>query len=350
MFVGVGAARVARPLRHRPSEPALHRVRRRDRCDRGKRAPAWRRSRRAGASARQLLAEMDGYEHTQGIIVLAATTVPHPGPALLRAGPVHRQDTWSAADAGGAGAIFFAVDCRDKPLAADVDLAPSSAGPPGSAALDLATWSTRRRCAVRRTPRSPPGTWTRHSIDPARISRPSLALDADERRIVATTRPATPSSPPCCRSPIRCTRSRSPRWHVLGSTQQLPVRERHLHRRRRARRRPAVRLGGRAAELLAFGPARPRVRRPGPGPRSAGDGAANGACPTTRRAGVATHSRRCSSARTSSQPGIQRRHIRRDRRRVPAPAPHAGRTSDHDPHANRAGLEPSSRPASSTRP
>ena len=124
MFVGVGAARVRDLFAEaRKRAPAIIFVDEVDAIG----------QRRAGIGAvvandereqtlNQLLSEMDGFDMTQGIVVLAATNRPEVlDPALLRPGRFDRQITIPLPTLDERAAIL-AVHCRGKQLAPDVDL------------------------------------------------------------------------------------------------------------------------------------------------------------------------------------------------------------------------------------
>src|ERR1035438_3843313 len=86
----------------------------------------------------QLLAEMDGFEMTQGIVVLAATNRPEVlDPALLRPGRFDRQITIPLPTLAERAAIL-AVHSRGKRLGPDVDLMVVARGTPGFSGADLA--------------------------------------------------------------------------------------------------------------------------------------------------------------------------------------------------------------------
>src|SRR5262245_36061772 len=140
MFVGVGAARVRDLFSEaRKRAPAIIFVDEVDAIG----------QRRAGSGAvvandereqtlNQLLSEMDGFDMTQGLVVLAATNRPEVlDPALLRPGRFDRQITIPLPNLQERAEIL-AVHCRDKKLAADVDLVVVARGTPGFSGADLA--------------------------------------------------------------------------------------------------------------------------------------------------------------------------------------------------------------------
>ncbi|HEX3189970.1 MAG TPA: ATP-dependent metallopeptidase FtsH/Yme1/Tma family protein, partial [Streptosporangiaceae bacterium] len=133
LFVGVGASRVRDLFEQaRKRAPAIIFIDEVDAIG----------QRRAGSGAvvsndereqtlNQLLAEMDGFEPSAGIVVLAATNRPEIlDPALLRPGRFDRQVTIPLPNVSERAAIL-AVHCRGKKLAADVDLDAIARGTPG---------------------------------------------------------------------------------------------------------------------------------------------------------------------------------------------------------------------------
>src|SRR5579863_5869824 len=140
MFVGVGAARVRDLFSEaRKRAPAIIFIDEIDAIG----------QRRSGTGAvvsndereqtlNQLLAEMDGFDPSMGIVVLAATNRPEVlDPALLRPGRFDRQVTIPLPNVNERAAIL-AVHCRGKKLASDVDLNAIARGTPGFSGADLA--------------------------------------------------------------------------------------------------------------------------------------------------------------------------------------------------------------------
>jgi ATP-dependent Zn proteases len=93
----------------------------------------------------QLLAEMDGFEPSAGIVVLAATNRPEIlDPALLRPGPVRPAGHDPAAERHGERAAILAVHCRARSWPATWNLDAVARGTPGFSGADLANLATRR--------------------------------------------------------------------------------------------------------------------------------------------------------------------------------------------------------------
>ena len=159
----------------------------------------------------QILTEMDGFDGTEGVVVLGATNRPEIlDPALLRPGRFDRRLTISAPDRAGRRAILD-VHVRDVPLADDVNLDSVAATTSGMVGAELrnlvneaAILAARRGTSASRPPTSAMH-WRRSCW-----GRP--AASCCRRRNVAgrpTTRPATPSSACSPRAPIPFGRFRS---------------------------------------------------------------------------------------------------------------------------------------------
>ena len=260
MFVGVGAARVRDLFAEaRKRAPAIIFIDEIDAIG----------QRRAGSGAvvsndereqtlNQLLSEMDGFDMAQGIVVLGATNRPEVlDPALLRPGRFDRQVTIPLPTLTERAAIL-AVHCRGKRLGADVDLNVVARGTPGFSGADLANLANEAAIfAVRENrevltaadfderpgpdPARPPGGLQRAAArgesTRSRSTRPGHAL------VAALSEHADPVAKVTI----------LPAGQTLGVTQQLPLVERHLYGEDYLTDSLAVRLGGRAAELVELG-------------------------------------------------------------------------------------------------
>ena len=204
----------------------------------------------------QMLAEMDGFETTEGIVILAATNRPDIlDPALLRPGRFDRQIIVPLPEADERLAILK-VHARDKRLGPDVDLDTMAKATPGMSGADLANLVNEAALfAVRR------GSVQIERIDfeNARdrvvlgASRESLVLTAEEKRatayhegghaILATV---LPNSDPLHKVTIL------PRGMALGVTWTLPE-ERHTYSREYFEDVICKAMGGRVAEKIVFG-------------------------------------------------------------------------------------------------
>ncbi len=258
MFVGVGAARVRDLFETaRRQRPCIVFVDEIDAIGRKRGAGVGGGHDEREQALNQLLAELDGFEPTEGIVVLAATNRPDIlDPALLRAGRFDRQIVIPLPTQDERAAIL-GVHCRDKPLGDDVDLELLARGTPGMSGAELANLVNEAAltAARRRADRI-----SAADLDAARdrvlmgIRRTSLALSDDERQVIAHHEAGhavlahlLPHADPVHKVTIL------PTGMALGVTHQLPVRDRFLQQRPQLDDALAVRLGGRAAELLVFG-------------------------------------------------------------------------------------------------
>ncbi|MBO0655739.1 ATP-dependent zinc metalloprotease FtsH [Streptomyces triculaminicus] len=259
MFVGVGASRV-RDLfdEARKRAPSIIFI---DEIDAvgGRRGGG---SRLGGNDEReqtlnQLLAEMDGFDQSSGIVVIAATNRPDAlDPALLRPGRFDRQVTVPLPNQAERSAILT-VHSRGKTLAPDVDLNIVARATPGFSGADLANLVNEAAINAVRQDRS---TLVAEDLDAARdrvlLGRreTSNALLPEERRSVAVHESGHALVAALCEhaDPVAKV-TILPAGVSLGVTEQLPEAERHLYTEGYLTDLLAVRLGGRAAELTVFG-------------------------------------------------------------------------------------------------
>jgi cell division protease FtsH len=205
----------------------------------------------------QLLAEMDGFDPSTGVVVLAATNRPEVlDPALLRPGRFDRQVTIPLPNVTERAAIL-AVHCRGKKLAPDVDLDVIARGTPGFSGADLANLANEAAIVAVRAGRD---TLTAADFDEARdriiLGRreDSNVLLPEEKHAVAVHESGhalvaalSEHADPVAKVTIL------PAGQALGVTEQLPLVERHMYTEDYLRDSLAVRLGGRAAELVVLG-------------------------------------------------------------------------------------------------
>ena len=258
MFVGVGAARVRDLFKTaRQSKPAIVFVDEIDAIGRKRGAGVGGGHDEREQTLNQLLAEMDGFEATEGIVMMAATNRPDIlDPALLRAGRFDRQVIVPLPSLEERIAILV-VHGRTKRLGPDVDFALVARGTPGMSGADLGNLVNEAALiAVRRGA----AEVTQADLEAARdrimmgLQRTALVLSPEEKRLVAyheaghaVLAELLPNTDPVHRVTIL------PTGMALGATQQLPLAERQLHQRPYIEDALAVRLGGRAAEELVFG-------------------------------------------------------------------------------------------------
>jgi cell division protease FtsH len=259
LFVGVGAARVRDLFAEaRKRSPCIIFIDEIDAIG----------QRRAGSGAyvandereqtlNQLLSEMDGFDEAQGIVVLGATNRPEVlDPALLRPGRFDRQITIPLPTLTERAAIL-AVHSRGKRLDPDVDLNVVARGTPGFSGADLANLVNEAAINAVRAGRE---QITMADFNDAR-DRIILGSRADsnlllpeEKRAVAIHESGhalvaalSPHADPVAKVTIL------PAGQALGVTEQLPLVEHHLYGEDYLTESLAIRLGGRAAELVVLG-------------------------------------------------------------------------------------------------
>jgi len=204
----------------------------------------------------QILAEMDGFEGHEAVVVLAATNRPDVlDPALLRPGRFDRHITLELPDLGARLAILK-VHARGVPLADDVDLAGVAAGTPGFSGADLKNLVNEAAMAAAREDLD--RVSSRHfEMMRDRIIMGSLrtmAIHDEERHRLAVHESGhtavayfLPDTDPLHKVTI------IPRGRALGGTHQVPEIERHTLSEDYLRSRLSVMLGGRAAERTFLG-------------------------------------------------------------------------------------------------
>ena len=259
MFVGVGAARVRDLFEQaRKAAPCIIFI---DELD------ALGRSRSSGAiggydekeqTLNQLLAELDGFDPSVGVILLAATNRPEIlDPALLRAGRFDRQVLVDRPDKGGRLAIL-SVHVRKIRIGNDVDLDKLAALTAGLTGADIANLINEAAIAATRRNAAEVGmedfTVAIERIV-AGVEKKSRVLSKEERRRVAyhemghaLVAASLPGVDPVHKVSI------IPRGvGALGYTMQRPTEDRFLLAASELKNRIAVLMGGRAAEQLIFG-------------------------------------------------------------------------------------------------
>ncbi len=259
MFVGVGAARV-RDLfdQARQSAPAIIFIDELDALGRARGAYGPGGHDEKEQTLNQLLAEMDGFDPSVGVIILGATNRPEIlDPALLRAGRFDRQVLVDRPDLKGRLDVLH-VHVRKVKLAPDVDLGQVAAITPGFAGADLA--NLVNEAALLATRRGADAVTTADLTAAIErivggLEKKTRVLNPHERETVAyhemghaLVAMALPGMDPVQKVSI------IPRGiSALGYTIQRPTGDRFLMSRDEIERRMAVLLGGRAAELLVFG-------------------------------------------------------------------------------------------------
>jgi cell division protease FtsH len=207
----------------------------------------------------QLLAEMDGFDPAAGVVVLAATNRPETlDPALLRPGRFDRQVEIPLPNLRERTAIL-AVHAKGKQLGPDVDLEAVARATPGFSGADLANLLNEAAIVAVRAERdvisASDFSEARDRILLGRREATNALLPEEKRAVAvhesghAIVAALSPHADPVAKVTIL------PAGQALGVTEQLPVDERHLYPESYLKDTLAVRLGGRAAELIVLGEA-----------------------------------------------------------------------------------------------
>ena len=205
----------------------------------------------------QMLAEMDGFEATEGIVMMAATNRPDIlDPALLRPGRFDRQVIVPLPELDDRREILD-VHVKSKRMAPDVDLNVVARGTPGMAGADLANLINEAALiAVRGGDHEITGNHLEQARDRVLMGqkREATVLNAEERERVAyhesghaIAAAILPNADPLHKVSI------IPRGMALGVTMTLPEEDRYLLRESYIADELVKLLGGRMAEDLVFG-------------------------------------------------------------------------------------------------
>jgi len=204
----------------------------------------------------QMLAEMDGFETSEGIVILAATNRPDIlDPALLRPGRFDRQIVVPLPESEERHAILK-VHSRDKRMGPDVDLEVMAKATPGMSGADLANLVNEAALfAVRRNSQQVERIDFENARDRVVMGarRESLVLSAEERRATAihegghaVLTVVLPHADPLHKVTIL------PRGMALGVTWSLPE-ERHTYSKDFFEDVICRAMGGRVAEKIVYG-------------------------------------------------------------------------------------------------
>ena len=204
----------------------------------------------------QMLSEMDGFETSEGIVIMAATNRPDIlDPALLRPGRFDRQIVVPLPEYEERLAILE-VHARDKRMGADVDLTTMARATPGMAGADLANLVNEAALiAVRRNSQHIERIDFENARDRVVLGarRESMVLTAEEKRATAyheaghaLLATVLPNGDPLHKVTIL------PRGMALGVTWSLPQ-ERHTYSKDYFEDTICKAMGGRVAERVVFG-------------------------------------------------------------------------------------------------
>ncbi|HEX2191589.1 MAG TPA: ATP-dependent zinc metalloprotease FtsH [Acidimicrobiales bacterium] len=257
MFVGVGASRV-RDLfvQAKVSAPAIVFVDEIDAVGRHRGAGLGGGHDEREQTLNQLLVEMDGFDTTAGVILIAATNRPDIlDPALLRPGRFDRQIVVDRPDLEGRRAILN-VHAKGKPLAKGVDMEVLARRTPGFTGADLANLMNEAALLTARRGFEEIGMpQLEEAIDRviAGPERKSRLICDEEKRVIAyhegghaLVGHALPHADPIHKISIIA------RGRALGWTLALPTEDKYLVSRSQLRDQLAMLLGGRTAEELIF--------------------------------------------------------------------------------------------------
>ncbi len=258
MFVGVGAARVRDLFKQaRRAAPCIIFIDELDALGRSRLAGGFGGIDEKEQTLNQLLAELDGFDPSTGVILLAATNRPETlDPALLRAGRFDRQVLVDRPDRKGRLEILN-VHVRKVKLAPDTDLDAVAGATTGFTGADIANLVNEAAIiATRRNATTVAGSDFIQAIERivAGIEKKSRVLNKEERKRVAyhemghaLVAASLPGVDPILKVSI------IPRGvGALGYTMQRPTEDRFLLARSDLENRIAVLAGGRAAESLVF--------------------------------------------------------------------------------------------------
>ena len=258
MFVGVGASRVRDLFQTaRKQAPAIVFVDEIDSIGRKRGAGLGGGHDEREQTLNQMLAEMDGFDTSAGVVMIAATNRPDIlDPALLRPGRFDRQIVVPLPDLEERLPILQ-VHCKGKRMAPDVDLTVVARGTPGMSGADLANLVNEAALhAVRRGSLDIAMEDFESARDRVLLGqrRESMVLsEAEKERIAyhegghAVLAYVLEHADPVHKVTIL------PTGMALGVTHQLPMEERHIHPRQYIEDMLCVRMGGRVAELLVYG-------------------------------------------------------------------------------------------------
>jgi cell division protease FtsH len=257
MFVGVGAARVRDMFEQaKKNAPCIVFIDEIDAVGRQRGAGLGGGNDEREQTLNQLLVEMDGFEGTSGVIVIAATNRPDVlDPALLRPGRFDRQIGVDAPDLAGRHMILK-VHSRGKPMAPDIDLLSIARRTPGFTGADLANVLNEAALLTARQNQKLIGNRALDEAIDRVIAGPqrSTRLMSETEKLItayhegghALVAAALPGTDPVHKITIL------PRGRALGYTMVLPDEDKYSQTRSEMLDKLAYMLGGRAAEEMVF--------------------------------------------------------------------------------------------------
>lgn len=257
MFVGVGASRVRSMFedakKHAPCIIFIDEI---DAVGRSRGGGIGGGNDEREQTLNQLLVEMDGFDTTEGVILVAATNRPDVlDPALLRPGRFDRQVVVNHPDLKGRTEILK-VHAKKVPIAANVELETIARGTPGFSGADLENLVNEAALWAARQNKQEVGVIDFEMAKDKIMmgaERKSMMLTDEEKRVTAyheaghtLVAKLLPGTDPVHKVSI------IPRGRALGVTLQLPTTDRHNYTKEFLYNTLAILLGGRVAEELVF--------------------------------------------------------------------------------------------------
>ncbi|KTD34755.1 cell division protease ftsH [Legionella moravica] len=258
MFVGVGASRVRdmfeQAKKHAPCIIFIDEI---DAVGRHRGAGLGGGHDEREQTLNQLLVEMDGFEGSEGVIVVAATNRPDVlDPALLRPGRFDRQVVVPLPDIRGREQILR-VHLQKVPVDNSVEVMDIARGTPGFSGADLSNLVNEAALFAARANKRKVGMI---ELEKAKdkimmgTERRSMVMDDNEKKLTAYHEAghaivglSVPEHDPVYKVSI------IPRGRALGVTMFLPEQDRYSHSKRRLESQLSSLFGGRIAEELIFG-------------------------------------------------------------------------------------------------
>ena len=257
MFVGVGASRVRDLFEEgRRNAPCILFIDEIDAVGRSRGAGMGSGNDEREQTLTQLLVEMDGFDATEGIIVIASTNRPDVlDPALMRPGRFDRQVYVSLPDVRGREAIL-GVHAEKVKMASDVELRIIARGTPGFSGADLRNLINEAALFAARSNRKEVTLaeleWARDKVMMG-PERKSMVMSEDERKTTAyheaghaLVSALLPNADPIHKVTI------IPRGRALGVTAYLPENDNRSYDVEYLSNRITIAMGGRAAEEVIF--------------------------------------------------------------------------------------------------
>ena len=258
MFVGVGASRVRDMFAQaKKNSPCIIFIDEIDAVGRQRGAGLGGGHDEREQTLNQMLVEMDGFEGSEGVIVIAATNRPDIlDPALLRPGRFDRQVIVGLPDINGRDAILR-IHMRNLPIAKNVESINIARGTPGFSGADLANLVNEAALITASRNKKLVGM---QELEKAKdkimmgAERKSMAMDEAEKEMIAYHEAGhaivgrlVPEHDPVYKVSI------IPRGKALGVTMFLPDKDSYSISKRKLNSQIAVLFGGRIAEELIYG-------------------------------------------------------------------------------------------------